>query len=174
MNIINTISDMFKPFIDGEKKPLNYLEVGNLWLYLTICYQTLRIEEVAYNTAQDKDLKKYLLDAKKIHEVAAEEISELLKSEGIALPENTPEKPVVDTLDIPEGAKFKDEEIANLMSFNLLTGINFATRGMTEAIRADVGLIYFKVIMKKTVLGLSVKQLMEKNGWLRIAPYYRP
>jgi hypothetical protein len=60
------------------------------------------------------------------------------------------------------------------MSFNLLTGINFATRGMTEAIRADVGLIYFKVIMKKTVLGLSVKQLMEKHGWLRIAPYYRP
>lgn len=174
MNIIKTINDMFKPFMDGEKKPLNFLEIGNLWLYLTICYQTLRIEELAYNTAQDKELKKYLLDAKKIHETAAEEISELLKREGVALPESTPEKPVVDTFDIPEGAKFNDEEIANLMSFNLLTGINFATRGMTEAIRADVGLIYFKVIIKKTVLGLSIKQLMEKHGWLRIAPYYRP
>lgn len=173
MNFPKTVYDVFKPFLDGEKKPLNYLEIGNLWLYLTICFQTLRVEEVAYNTAQDIELKKCLLDAKKIHEAAADDISILLKKEGVALPHNTPEKPKV-TFEIPEGARLIDEELANLMSFNLLIGITYATRGMTEAIRADVGLIYFKVVMKKTVLGLSLKQLMEKRNWLRIAPYLQP
>lgn len=171
MNLFKTAYDIFKPFMDGEKKPLNYLEIGNLWFYLTLCYQTLRVEEFAYNTAQDNELKKRLADAKKIHESAAEEISELLKKEGVPLPENTPEKPEVSSLEVPDGAKLNDEELANLMSFNLLTGINYASRGMTESIRADVGLIFFKVIISKTALGLSLKQVMEKRGWLRIAPY---
>lgn len=173
MNFFETAYDIFKPFIDGDKKPLNFLEIGNLWLYLAICNQTLRVEEFAYNTAQNSELKQILLDAKKIHESAAKEISELLKKEGVSLPDTTPEKPTVDFPDIPDGARLNDEELSNLISFNLLTGINYASRGMTESIRADVGLIFYKVIIKKTTLGLPLKQLMEKHGWLHIAPYYQ-
>jgi Protein of unknown function (DUF3231). len=174
MNLLETTYDMFKQFIVGDKKPLNYLEVANLWLNLTYAFNTIRLEELAYNTATDSELKQKLKDAKKIHEDAAEEISELLKKEGIALPHNTPEKPTADYTNIPDGAKLNDEEIANLMSYNLLEGINNATRGMTEAIRADVGLIFYKIINKKTALGLSLKQMMEKRGWLRVPPYYKP
>lgn len=173
MNFLETTYDIFKPFIAGEKKPLNILEAANLWLFLNIANNTIRNEELAYNTAQDSELKQKLKDAKKIHESVAEEISELLKKEGIALPHNTPEKSTADFPNIPDGAKLNDEEIANLMSFNLLIGINYSSRGMTESIRADVGLIFFKVIIKKTALGLSLKQLMEKRGWLRIAPNYQ-
>lgn len=170
MDLLETTFDIFKPFLDGEKKPLNFLEIGNLWFYLAICNQTLRVEEFAINTAQDEELRQKLLDAKKIHSTAAQEISNLLKSEGIATPQDTPEKPKIDSIDVPDPAKLNDEEIANLMSFNLVIGIDYAARGMSEALRADVGLIYFKVIIKKTALGLSLKQLMEKRGWLRIAP----
>lgn len=173
MNLLEVTHDIFKPFIVGEKKPLNYLEIGNLWLFLAICNNTIRIEELFYNTVQDNELKQKLKDAKKIHESVAEEISELLKKEGIALPHNTPEKPIGDFTNVPDGAKLNDEEIANLMSFNLVIGINYSARGLTESIRSDVGLIFYKVIQKKAALGLSLKELMDKRGWLRIAPYYK-
>lgn len=174
MNLFEVAYDSFKPFIKGEKKSLNVLEVANLWFYLAICNNTLRNEELAYNTAQDSELKKILKDARDIHKSAAEEINKLLKEEGVPLPEDTPEKPYIEIKNIPEGARLNDEEIANLMSFNLLLGINYASRSLTEAIRPDVGYIYFKVIMKKVLLGVPLKDLMQKRNWLRMPPPYRP
>lgn len=173
MNLLEVAYDSFKPFLKGDKKPLNVLEVANLWFYLAICNNTLRNEELAYNTAEDSELKKILTDAREIHKAAAEEINKLLKSEGVPLPDDTPEKPDVLIKDIPDGAKLKDEEIANLMSFNLLLGINYASRGLTESIRPDVGYILFKVIAKKTLLAVTLKDLMQKRNWLRTPPPYK-
>ncbi|MBB6217779.1 hypothetical protein HNQ80_003902 [Anaerosolibacter carboniphilus] len=173
MNLLEVAYDSFKPFINGEKKPLNVMEVSNLWFYLAICNNTLRNEELAYNTAQNSELKKILKDARDIHKSAAEEINKLLKSEGVPLPEDTPEKPDIVIKNIPEGAKLNDEEIANLMSFNLLLGINYASRNLTESIRPDVGYVFFKVIIKKVLLGITLKDLMQKHNWLRTPPPYK-
>lgn len=173
MNLFEVAYDIFKPFVDGKKKPLNVLEVSNLWFFLGITNNTMRNEELAYNIAQDNELKQKLKDAENIHKTIAEEISKLLKEEGVPLPQDTPEKPSGVFQDIPEGAKLTDEEIANLISFNLLLGVNYASRGLTESIRADVGLLFFKVIIKKTALGLTLKQLLDKNNWLRVPPYYK-
>jgi hypothetical protein len=173
MNLFEVAYDSFKPFINGEKKPLNVMEVSNLWFFLAICNNTLRNEELAYNTAQDNDLKKILKDAREIHKSVAEEINKLLKAEGVPLPEDTPEKPYIEIKNIPEGAKLNDEEIANLMSFNLLLGINYASRSLTESIRPDVGYMFFKVIMKKVLLGVPLKDLMQKRNWLRMPPPFK-
>lgn len=175
MDLIKIIHDTFSQLTDGEKKPLNILEVSNLWFFLTITEQSIRSEEHAYNIAQDEELKKILKDAKvSVHDPIAKEISELLLKENVPLPRSTPMKPVADYREIPNGAKLSDEEIANLMSFNLLLGVNYASRGLTESIRVDVGGLFFKIIARKTVLGNSLKQLMEKRGWLRIPPKYNP
>ncbi|HBV95698.1 MAG: hypothetical protein JL50_10425 [Peptococcaceae bacterium BICA1-7] len=175
MNILQVAYDTFKPFIDGEKMSLNVLEVSNLWMFLAISNNTLRNEELAINTVQDGELKKILQDAREIHKTVAEEINKLLKQEGVPLPQDTPEKPLVTGVkNIPEGAKFNDEEIANLISFNLLLGINYSARGLTESIHAGVGYTFFKVIVKKTILGVSLKSLMQKRDWLRIPPVYKP
>jgi len=173
MNILEVAYDAFKPFLSGDKKPLNVVEVSNLWMFLNICNGTLRNEEVTYNTAEDKELKKILKDAREIHKSIAEEINELLKDEGISLPQDTPEKPDIVVKNIPDGAKFNDEELANFMSFNLLLGVTYATRGLTESIRTDVGYLFFKVIIRKALLGVTLKDLMEKRSWLRIAPAYK-
>lgn len=173
MNLLEVAYDSFKPFLFGENKPLSILEASNLWLYLAICNNTLRNEELAYNTAEDSELKKILKDAREIHKSAAEEINNVLKKEGVPLPEDTPEKPDIIIKDIPAGAKLNDEEISNLMSFNLLLGITYAARGFTESIRADIGYIFFKVVIKKALLGTSLKDLMQKRGWLRNPPPYK-
>jgi len=175
MNIFEVIHDTFEPFLDGEKKQLNILEVANLWLFLAISDTTMRNEEIAYNLAQDQELKEKLWDAKvSIHQPIAKEIRDFLIVEKVQLPQGTPPKPIGDFQPIPEGARLNDEEIANLMSFNLLLGINYASRGLTESLRADVGLIFFKIITRKTVFGTSLKKLMDKRGWIHTPPPYKP
>lgn len=174
MNAFSVIYDMFEPFLDGEKKPLNLMEASNLWLFHAITDNTMRNEEIAYNIARDPDLKNLLKEVKeKIHQPIGFEISQILRAEGVSLPDTTPAKPIGDYKDIHEGAKLTDEEIANMMSFNLLLGINYASRGLTESIRADVGLVFFKIIVKKVTFGLSVKRLMEERGWLRMPPSFK-
>lgn len=175
MNILEIIHDTFEPFLDGEKNPINILEVSNLWFFLAISDTTVRNEEIAYNLAQDKELKEKLRDAKvSIHQPIVQEIQNFLMTEGVQLPQGTPPKPLGDFPSIPEGARLNDEEIANLMSFNLLLGINYASRGLTESLRTDVGLIFFKIITKKTIFGASLKKLMAKRGWIHVPPPYKP
>lgn len=173
MNFLEVAYDIFKPFVTGDKKALNILEVANLWLILSLSNNALRVEELAINTVQDDELKQKLKDAKKIHASILEEVGELLKNEGVTLPDNTPEKPEADLTNIPDGAKMNDEEIANMLSFNLITGVSYSSRGMNESNRADVGLIFFKIIVKKTALNLSLKQLMEKRSWIHTPPNYK-
>ncbi|HWR44297.1 DUF3231 family protein [Sporomusa sp.] len=174
VNIFEVIHDSFEPFLDGEKRALNVMEATNLWFFLAISETTMRNEEVAYNLAQDQELKDRLWDAKaSVHQPIAKEIQDFLLAERVPLPKGTPPKPVGDFQLIPEGAKLNDEEIANLMSFNLLLGINYASRGLTESIRADVGLIFFKVIVRKTIFGATLKKLMDQRGWLHDPPVYK-
>ena len=174
MKLFEVIHDAFEPFMDGEKKPLNVMEVANLWFFLLATETTMRNEELGCNLVQDVELKQILTDIKEnVHTPIRNEISEFLKKEGVPLPQTTAEKPVGDYRDIPEGAKLNDEEIANLMSYNLAQGVAYAARGLTESIRADVSLMFSKIIMKKTMAGLTLKQYLERHEWLRIPPYYK-
>jgi hypothetical protein len=174
MKLFEVVHDVFEPFIDGEKKPLNVMEVSNLWFFLLGTETTMRNEEIGYNLAQDPELKKILKDIREnLHVPIRDEIKEFLMNEEVPLPKTTPEKPVGDYKDIPEGAKLNDQELANLMSYNLAMGVTQAAKGLSESIRADVGLIFSKIIFKKTISGLTVKQYLEKQEWLHIPPYYK-
>jgi hypothetical protein len=174
MKLFEVIHDVFEPFMDGEKKPLNVMEVSNLWFFLLGTETTMRNEEIGYNLAQDAELKQLIKDMREnLHMPIRDEISEFLLKEGVPLPQTTPEKPIGEYQNIPEGAKLIDEELANLMSYNLAMGVNYAAKGLTESIRADVGLLFSKIIMKKTISGLTVKQYLVRHEWLRIPPYYK-
>ena len=116
MNLFEIIHDAFEPFMDDEKKPLNVMEVTNLWFFLLGTETTMRNEEIGYNLAQDEELKLILKDVKEnLHIPIKKEIAEFLKKKGVPLPQSTPEKPTFEYQKIPEGAKLNDEEIANLM-----------------------------------------------------------
>jgi hypothetical protein len=174
MKLFELIQDVFQPFMDGEIRPLNVMEVSNLWFFLLGTETTMRSEEIGYNLAQDPELKQILKDIREtVHIPIRDELKEFLMKEGVPFPQSTPEKPVGDFKSIPEGAKLNDEETANLMSYNLSMGVNYASKGLTESIRADVGLIFSKIILKKTTAGLTVKQYLDKHEWLRIPPIYK-
>ncbi|MEH7120009.1 DUF3231 family protein [Neobacillus vireti] len=174
MKLVDMIHDVFEPFMDGEKRPVNVMEVSNLWFFLLGTEITLRNEEIGCNLAEDMELKQILLDIKDtVHIPIRDELREFLTKEGIPLPQTTPEKPVGHFQSIPEGAKLNDRELANLMSYNLAMGVNYASRGLTESIRADIGLIFSKIFMKKTMASLTVKQYLDKHDWLHVPPFYK-
>lgn len=175
MNYYEVIKDAFVPFLDNKKRPLNVGEVMNLWFYLIGTHQTLRIDQIAFNTTQDQELKSKLEEMiKDVHKPMTIELTEFFKAEGLALPNTTPEKPFGEELkEIPEHVKLTDEEIANLMIFNLTIGLNAAVRGITESVRADVGMMFAKYQMMKMTFMITFKDLMKKKGWINIPPYYK-
>ncbi|WP_108670303.1 DUF3231 family protein [Peribacillus acanthi] len=173
MNPFEVLKDAFLPLLDGEKKPLHVGEVMNLWFYLTGTEQTLRGDQISYNIVQDEELKEKLKDIiENVHRPMVNELQEFFRKEGIPLPNTTPEKPFGDYRSIPDGAKFTDEEIANFLAYNLVVGINAATRGLTEAVRTDVGYMFMKYQMMKVTFALTLKELMIRKGWIKIPPYY--
>lgn len=174
MNYFEVFKDAFVPFIDGKKKPLNVGEVMNLWFYLIGTNQTLRIDQIAFNTTKDAELKAKLEEViNEVHNPMIKELTMFFKQEGIPLPETTPEKPFDHGLkELPNEIKMTDEEIANLLVYNLFIGINAAVRGLTESVRADVGMMFAKYQMMKVTYAITLKDLMKKRGWLHVPPYY--
>jgi hypothetical protein len=144
--------------MDGEKPPLHIGEAYNLWYYLAGTTQSLRNSEVGYNTARDSDLRDRLQDL--MRDVHHPIISE-----------TTDDKPQADFKNIPDGARLTDEEIATTIIFNELMGTQIAVRGLTEAVRADVGAMFSKYLVMKATWGITMKNLMQKKGWLLIPPY---
>ena len=176
MNILETLADTFESFHEGgEKPPLHIGEAMNLWFYLSATEQTLRGEQVSRNTVRDADLKAKLEDViRNVHTPIRDELRAFLQAEGVALPQITPEKAAGEFRDIPEDAKLNDEEVANLVSFNIVLGVTYACRGMTEAVRPDVAEMFARFQMKKMAFAVRLRQMLLKKGLLLVPPYIRP
>lgn len=175
MDWIAILKSAFAPYIDDKKPPLHIGEAFNLWYYLIGVEQSKRSTEVGFNSAQDAALRDRLQDLMQgVHNPIIQELQEFLKSENVPLPDVTPEKPINGSYkDIPPGAKLTDEEIANLVIFNELVGIQIAGKALTESVRADVGGMFTKYFMMKVAWSLTLKQLMQERGWLRIPPPFK-
>lgn len=175
MNLLEVINDAMKPYMDGEKPPLNVGEVMNLWFYLTATQETLRGEQVSLNTVEDSELREKLMDViNTVHKPIYQELTEFLQKEGVPLPEIYPEKPVGDFRSIPAGSKLSDQEVASLLSFNIILGITYACRGLTEAVRPDVAAMFAKFQMKKLLFAIPLKDLLTRKGWMQVPPSFKP
>ncbi|RBP96149.1 uncharacterized protein DUF3231 [Cytobacillus firmus] len=172
MNYFETLFDTIKPFLDGEKKPLNTLEASNLWLYAGMGQNTLRLEEVWINTVQDNEFKEIITSVFHVHKEIVNDLNEFLLQEGVPLPKPSAPKPIADYQSIPDGARFTEQEIANLLSFNLLIAMTQGMRIITESIRADVGFMVSKFLLKHISVSIPLKQLMLERNWILEAPPY--
>ncbi|MFC4767681.1 DUF3231 family protein [Effusibacillus consociatus] len=76
-------------------------------------------------------------------------------------------------LQIPEGGKLTDDEIANQIVWATVIGIQIAVRGLSESTRADVAAMFAKYQILQVTWSVTMKQLMEKRGWLKVPPYFK-
>ncbi|WP_027409166.1 DUF3231 family protein [Anoxybacteroides tepidamans] len=170
MNYLGMLYDLFKPFLDGEKKPLNTLEVSNIWMYTVMGDSTLRLEEIWINTAQDNELRETLKDIYATHKEIVADLKKFLLNEGVPLPKVYSPKPLGDYRSISEGARYTDREIANLMSYNLVVALTHGVRVLSESIRADIGLMFSKFLIQHLSVAIPLKELMIKRDWLQEPP----
>lgn len=58
------------------------------------------------------------------------------------------------------------------MQFNILIAMTHGMRVLTESIRADVGFMISKFLMKHISVAIPLKQRMIERDWIQEAPPY--
>ncbi|GAA0316896.1 hypothetical protein GCM10008967_04350 [Bacillus carboniphilus] len=169
-NILKTTLDN----MDEPHTPLHVIEVGDCWTYLALIEEFIRYEEVGLNTTNDDEVIEMLTDVIKTCESQVRKLSKFMREEGLPLPEVTSAKPKSDHNDIPLGVKLTDDEIANGMSFKVVSCLQFCAKGQVDAIRNDIAIIWLEFFTEWVAIGTTIKTLMRKRGWLKVPPYYYP
>ncbi len=170
MNLLEFVADVFKSRADTKEKPLTVNEVANLWTFLTATESFMNSEMSQYNFVQDKELKDKIKDlSENLHAVVISEIKTLLLKEGVQLPQQPVEKSQLDVF-VPASTRMSDAEVGNMLAFNLVWAMNFCARGLTEAVRSDVGTIFLKYMIQKAAFSVTLKTMLMEKGWIKIPP----
>lgn len=172
MNIIELLKGMVNPFTDGEKPPLHLGEAYHLWYYLAGVDHIIRSDQVAYNTVKDEELRAVIKDLiNNVHKPMREELIDFLQSEGVAMPPTAPEKPLNGPfVNLPDGAVLCDQEVANLLIWATIMGMQIGIRGLTESLRPDVASLFAKYQIMQLTWSVTMKNLMHKKGWVKTPP----
>jgi hypothetical protein len=166
---------MMKGILGGnpQKEPLHYGEVFDLYTFLSVQQGAVAGYQVYINHTGDSDLRHFLED--KIENVLRpniQQVSEILKANGIALPPAPPERPRADVETIPAGARINDAEIAVAVASNIAAGLVAYSQAMGKATREDIALLFGQFHMVDAQYGAKMLKLMKKKGWLIPPPLH--
>lgn len=125
-----------------KDEPLHYGEVFTVWSTLMADYGMISGFQTFYNHAGDEDLKKILEDLVGACREEVKQLEKILKTNGVALPPASPERPSARTEDIPPGAKFNDPEISAAISADIAAGLVACSQAMGMSVREDIALMY--------------------------------
>ena len=157
---------------NSKNEPLHYGEVFGIWTNLATNYGMIAGYQTFYNHAGDKDLKKILEDFIQCAKEENNQLEEILKTNGVALPPAPPERPEARLEDIPAGAKFNDPEISAALSMDAAASLVACSQAMGMSIREDIGLMYGQFHTNKAQLGAKLLRLNKNKGWLVPPPLH--
>ncbi|NBJ69205.1 MULTISPECIES: DUF3231 family protein [Clostridia] len=154
------------------EEPMHYGEVYLTWSHLLANNGMIDLYQGFYNHAGDGDLKKLIKEGIQGIKIENQEIENLLKANGIALPPTPPERPEANLEEIPVGARFNDVEIAAILSADISKGLVVCSAIIGQSIREDIGMMYGQFHMKKAQFGVKVLHLNKEKGWLLPPPLH--
>ncbi|MCX7571080.1 DUF3231 family protein [Tumebacillus sp. DT12] len=155
-----------------KDEPMHYGEVYMVWTYLhgelalRTCNQTL------LNHTGDKDLRDYIKDKLESSQEVIEELTALLKANGVALPPSPPERADADLESIPAGARFTDMEVAATQAKDNAAGLVMCSKIMGQCVREDIAALFGKYHTKAAGYGLRLLRMMKEKGWLVPPPLH--
>lgn len=155
-----------------KDEPMHYGEVFATWTYLFAEQGMIATYQTLVNHTGDDDLKILLQEAIQDAKSESQQIEDLLKSNGIALPPAPPERPVSNLEDIPAGARFADPEIAGMLSMNSAKGLVACSTIMGQSTREDIGLMFGQFHVNKALFGAKALKLNKEKGWLVPPPLH--
>src|SRR5699024_3957410 len=102
------------------------------------------------------------------------ELSELMRLEGIPLSDASSTNPESNPEAIPLGAKFTDSEIINTLNINFVIVSDMYATDVSQSLRTEISHLLRKVHTGKLALGLKANEIMRSKGWLKVPPAYYP
>jgi len=149
-----------------KDEPMHYGEIFNVWSASTAAKGMVSFYQAYLNHAGDKDLKKLIEDCidQAMNEI--KECDELLHDNGITPAPTMPERPKVNIEDIPVGARITDQEIAAAISADTAVGLVACSQAMSMCIREDIGMMFGKYHVTKSMIGNKSLKLLKEKGWL--------
>jgi hypothetical protein len=152
-----------------DKEPLNYVENAALYAAVLAGRQNVATLAVLYNHARDGDLRALLKRAiDEQTEWLIDNAEKTLAAGGGELPDfHFTKRPLSDApLDIPESARFSDQEIALLLA-NIAKTAQMAVLGaMHNCYQPYVAKLFQDVLDKAADYNFSLMQLVLHKGWL--------
>lgn len=157
---------------EEPQPPLHIGEAMMLWAMLTLYEEGQVIYKMCTNTSADPELKHAIENAEAESKEDIDMIRSFLIKEGVPLPPVSQPKPDASAAAIPPGAKFTDEELANLVMGKISAAIVLCGQALAESLRTDVGLIVLSSQARLLKFAAPYKALMNRRGWLKIPPPY--
>lgn len=171
MTILDKVSSetrgIFNMFFD--KEPLNYLEAAGLYGVIAQGRYNICSLEIAYNHAQDSELKSLIQEAIEKHTKNLIQHSEKLLSEtGATLPKLSFTKRTLhkNPLDIPADARMTDGEIAIAIGTMAKSAQMALLATLHQSYQVEVALMYRELLDAGLDWDYRLLQLMLSRGWL--------
>lgn len=155
------------------KEPLHSGELTGIWAYVMSTNGLMRLYETFSNHVGDEDLKQELQSMLQTTEQEVDELTKVLKQNGIGLPPTTPERPVAVADEIPPGARLFDPEVANTVAMNLGQGMVSCSMVMGQCIREDIAMMFVQFHAAKAMVILKWLRLLKEKAWLIVPPLHQ-
>ncbi|MEK4566746.1 DUF3231 family protein [Alkalihalobacillus sp. FSL R5-0424] len=155
-----------------QDEPMHYGEVFSTWNFVLMSNKAVAEAQVLLNHAGDSDLKKLLNEAIELGQSESEQVSKLLRENGVAVAPSAPIPPKVELNDIPVGARFMDPDIAMSASEKLAAGLVAASSIMGQSIREDIAMMFGQFHTSKAALGAKFLKLSKEKGWIIPPPLH--
>ncbi|KYG32394.1 DUF3231 family protein [Alkalihalobacillus trypoxylicola] len=155
-----------------QEEPMHYGEVFSTWEFVMTANKDIADTLVLINHVGDNDLKKLLQESVESGKAQVQQVSELLKANGVALPPAAPEAPKAELNDIPAGARFPDADVAASASMAIAAALVACSQIMGQSIREDIAMMFGQIHVAKAALGAKYLKLTKEKGWLVPPPLH--
>ncbi|ERN53858.1 DUF3231 family protein [Alkalihalophilus marmarensis] len=155
-----------------QDEPMHYGEVFTVWSNVLANNGMIAGYQSLLNHAGDQDLQKLVQEGIEGLQNENKQLEELLKANGVGLPQASPERPCADLESIPAGARFMDPEIGAKLSADTASGLVACSQAMGQSIREDIAMMYGQFHTAKAQFGAKALKLNKEKGWLIPPPLH--
>ena len=149
----------------GEKRPLNAFELGEIFYIIERNYIGILLLMGFIQVVQDKEIKEYLIDGKKLAEKQIEIFNKVLIDEA-----HLGNIPVSMEVTDSRIAPFSDRLMMFLISSTVSTGIYLTAYALSTAMRKDIAAHYASIMKDIMVYGEKGFRLTIEKGWSEQPP----
>lgn len=171
---MNLLESLFHAMQDPSP-PAHLGEAFAVWTYFVALKEVRAICLLMTNHTADSELREFIEHfVTNIEEPQLKKLRELMRNEGIDFPTVTADKAKANPAHIPAGAKLTDEEISNVLVVKAQGLLVLAHGAMLQGLRPDLSAMWYRFHAEVLAESFKLKQMMQKRGWLRIPPQFRP